>query len=60
MDKSGAGTPSIAYKVFTFEKSTEKTPESLSVSIPEVSLSFSVVITLKVQQLFVYIDVKLT
>nr|XP_046271077.1 methyltransferase-like protein 23 [Scatophagus argus] len=36
MDHSGADIPSIAYKVFTFEESKQSTPESLSVSIPEV------------------------
>ncbi|XP_028268192.1 histone-arginine methyltransferase METTL23 [Parambassis ranga] len=36
MEQSGAETPSIAYKVFTFEDKKENTQESLSVSIPEV------------------------
>ncbi|XP_026211371.1 methyltransferase-like protein 23 isoform X4 [Anabas testudineus] len=36
MDHKGADTPSIAYKVFTFEESKKNTQESLSVSIPEV------------------------
>ncbi|TDH03549.1 hypothetical protein EPR50_G00164420 [Perca flavescens] len=36
MDHRGAETPSIAYKVFTFEDNKKNTPESLCVSIPEV------------------------
>lgn len=36
MDTSGAETPSIAYKVFTFEESKNDRQESLCVSIPEV------------------------
>nr|XP_020468852.1 methyltransferase-like protein 23 [Monopterus albus] len=36
MAHSGAETPSIAYKVFTFEDQKKTTQESLSVSIPEV------------------------
>ncbi|XP_040918362.1 methyltransferase-like protein 23 [Toxotes jaculatrix] len=36
MDRGGAGTPSIAYKVFSFEDTKKNPPESLTVSIPEV------------------------
>ncbi|KAM6913696.1 histone-arginine methyltransferase METTL23 isoform 1-T3 [Lycodopsis pacificus] len=36
MDHSGAETPSIAYKVFTFKDKKTNTQDSLSVSIPEV------------------------
>ncbi|KAF3699682.1 Methyltransferase-like protein 23 [Channa argus] len=35
MDSCGAHTPSIAYKVFTFEDKKKKPQDSLSVSIPE-------------------------
>ncbi|XP_070704536.1 histone-arginine methyltransferase METTL23-like [Pempheris klunzingeri] len=36
MDHSGAETPSIAHKVFTFEDKKKKPAESLTVCIPEV------------------------
>lgn len=64
MDCGGAETLSIAYRVFTFEESKQNTQESLSVSIPEVSLSFLTgsIIILQVQQVFMFMDtcVKLT
>ncbi|XP_030264029.1 histone-arginine methyltransferase METTL23 isoform X2 [Sparus aurata] len=41
MDTSGAETPSIAYKVFTFEESKNARQESLCVSIPELGAGVS-------------------
>lgn len=47
MEHSGAETPRIADKVFTFQENKKNTQESISVSIPEVCLKrcLSLIIT---------------